>query len=163
MSIHLNEDLVPAIVLLLENSLATQIQALNSAGRPNGIPLPEPVDIFDHPASPGELVNFPTITVADVTANWPVDAGSFALGTYDQRIDVHLHAPAQGELAWQVRGYGRALANLFHESTGLQALCPSCALVMRTRWVPGPTLDREEGPRTWQTWAGLVLRCTLDE
>lgn len=163
MSIALNETLVPAIVQLLENSLATQIQALNSAGRPNGIPLPEPEDIFDHPASPGELVNWPTLTVADTNVTWPVDAGSFALGVYEQRVDVHLHAPDQTQLAWQVRGYGRALANLFHESTALQQLCPSCALVTRTRWVPGMTLDREEEPRTWQTWASLVLRCTLDE
>jgi hypothetical protein len=162
-SIDLNETLVPAIVQLLENDLQAAIEALNTAGRPNGIPLPMPVDIFDHPASPGELVNFPTLTVADMSADWPVDAGNFALGVYQQRVDVHLHAPDQGELAWQVRGYGRALANLFHLSTGLQDLCASCALVRRVRWVPGATLDREEAPRTWQTWASLVLACTMDE
>lgn len=155
----LHEPIIDALVTRLQADLPAAIATLNGTVT-DGWPLEEPAQILDYVPTDGRLGAFPTIAIQDVGVTLENDVGSSAESRTELGIVYFLRQQDPQGMARQLRRYGRVIASV---ALAGRSLPPQGWGTGYVRWVPGPTLEVQEDPRTWMTWAAVIIWAKGDE
>lgn len=171
---RLNEPVITALVRLLENGLAAQVEAINTE-LTDPFLLDPPVAILDYmPFSVTLEQGMPVIGVQDLSSTFENDLVHSMEATHSVGVVTVIQTSDHQTLAWQLRRYNQAIARTIQADRmlGPAGILASEALVMYTRFAgvePGPLLgDRDpdspgEPPSSYRSWTWFLLDCRRQE
>lgn len=154
----LNETLITALRERLVADLPATIAEIN-AQVIDGYTLRDVEQVLDYVPNVEDLVAFPTVGIQDLPSRPMSDGGSFLMADHGLTVVVFVADAELRGLAWKLRRYQQAILTVALAGRTLGDAIGS-------RWLgnqPGPTLDREEKPRTYMSWAGVSLGFCRDE
>ena len=156
MDLKLSEPVVGALLTRLTDDLPAKIAELNSG---SGIDIEHPKAIYDFVPGKRRLdsAGYPALGIQDLTTEL-ID-GNFT-GQHELGVLVYLADSEEDLLSRKIRRYVRAVASVVLEG---HALPPVAYGVTLGRINYGPTLNTEENPRPWVTWARVPLTALSDE
>lgn len=163
MALELNEALVIALRDKLDAGLPAAIDALNADVPDDTYLIEHPVHVLDYIPDEREISaagGRPLVGIQDVTTTLINDAGSHANGQHQLAVLVYLADPERANLARALRRYQRALATVCLDGRAISDV--GYGVTLRNA-AHGPTLDREEDPRGWLSFTGVVIACWTDE
>jgi len=149
----LNEPIIAAIKLRLETELVTYINALNSEIT-DGFTLDTFVQILDYPPPITHLDQFPTLGIQDGETGFADDTGWGATGTSLVTVVAFEQDADQQRLAWKLRRWNRVIASCLLVG---RSLPPDGWGVVLNNISPGPTLGRQEDPRTFMSFSAVTI------
>jgi len=159
----LNEPVVRALHARLagpelEQALADLRDAGDVAGESEL--LVAPAAVLDYPATPGELVAFPALTMLDRPSEVRDDAGHSATGRHVVYVLIHLVSSDQRQLAWGLRRYAQAVVRVMLRDRMLEGAAWGTGFHGQ---VPGDTLEAEEDPQTWHARTAVGIWADREE
>lgn len=157
--LKLTEPVVTALAAELTSGLPTVISEINAAVT-DGYTLATPLQILDYVPSRSDLTGLPVVGVQDLPARFQDDIGSSATGIIELGVIVFLAHPERRGLARLCRRWQQAVATV--ALSGRMIGTAGYGVTLREA-VPGPTLEREEDPRGWESFTGVIVRCFTDE
>lgn len=143
----------------LELHLPTVLDSIR-ADAGEDLALPDPAAVFDYVPTAAEIVQWPTVGIHDLGGSLEDDIGSSATNRFGLGIVIYCAAADLRELAWQLRRYRRAVATVALDGRYIGDRGWGVTL---KRYVPGPTLSPDEGPRTWQSVTGVHIEVRTDD
>lgn len=155
----LGDSLVPALVGRLETELPGAITAINGTVT-DGVTLTPPARVLGFVPPPELLTDMPVVGVSLLDTRVEDDIGAVAESIHRVGVVAYVADPDPAVLAVRLRRWVRAIA--------------VATLPPERRWGPlfgarldrvdwGPTLATEEEPRTWVSWAALILEARMGE
>lgn len=156
MDLKLSEPVVAALLDRLSTQLAPKISELNAG---TGVDVEVPKAIYDFVPGKTRLDGggYPAIGIQDLTSEL-VD-GNFT-GEHSLGVLIYLAEAEEDVLARKMRRYVRAVSSVVIEG---HALPPAAYGLRLGRINYGPTLNTEENPRPWVTWARIPFVALSDE
>lgn len=154
----LNEPLVAALVDRLVAELPDAVDELNAAVT-DGWTIDHPAEVLPYVPSPALLTDFPTLGIQDFPSRFEDDIGSSATAVHRLGVVFFLVDADLGGLALQLRRYARVVATVALRS---RQLGPAWSVTL-DQYVPGPTLEDEEDPRTWLSFAAITIDAKVTE
>jgi|SRR5919108_1744199 hypothetical protein len=159
----LNEQLVTALAAKLTAQLPAAITEINAAVT-DGFTITNPVEVLDYVPDEREISakasTAPLVGIQDVTSTFKDDIGSSVTGQHAFAVLVWLYDPSRQALARKLRRYQRALATVCLAGRAISTI--GYGVTLRNA-APGPTLEREEDPRGWVSFTGVVIQSWVDE
>ena len=139
----LSEPLVTALAARLRTDLPAKVAEINAAAT-DGIvlPIPAAANIYDFPPQGELLTDFPVFGVQDFPS------------TFDDDIGADQHT-----LAMSLRRYCQAVTTVALDT---RKLGDAWGTLLK-RVYPGPTIDAEENPRTWVSFAVVEISARRSE
>lgn len=162
---QLIEPVVRAMHQRLVRDLPT-VLAEKRAGLPEdeAVALADPAAVFDFPATPALLVEFPAITMLDRPSSIEDDTGSSATGRHTIAIVGWVSNPDQRLLAWTLRYYMQAIVTVAMKDRSLSEELPGAGWALGFDGViPGDTLEDPSSPQEWVSWAAASFWIRRDE
>lgn len=154
----LSEPLVTALATRLRTDLPAKIAEINAAAT-DGIVLPNPSAVYDFPPQGELLTDFPVLGIQDFPSTFTDDIGSSVTGEYALGIIIWLSSADQRTLAMSLRRYTQAVTTV---ALAGRTLGDAWGTLLR-RVYPGPTIDAEENPRTWCSFAIVEISARRSE
>jgi hypothetical protein len=156
----LSEPLVTALVARLRTDLPAKVAEINAAAT-DGIvlPLPDPSRIYAFPPQGELLTDVPVIGVQDFPSTFDDDIGSSVTGNHALGIVIWASDADQNTLAWKLRRYCQAVTTVALDQ---RKIGDAWGTLLR-RVYPGPTIDAEENPRTWVSFAVVEISARRSE
>jgi hypothetical protein len=156
----LSEPLVTALVTRLQTDLPAKVAEINAAAT-DGIvlPLPAASRIYDFPPQGELLTDFPVIGIQDFPSTFDDDIGSSVTGNHALGVIVWVSSADQRTLAMMLRRYCQAVTTVALEG---RFIGDAWGTLLR-RVYPGPTIDAEEDPRTWVSFAVVEISARRSE
>ncbi len=156
--LDLNEGLIDAVVLRLQQQLPAYCAALNAADT-KGVLVATEIDVLDYIPALKELNRFPCVAVQDEPTTLEDDTGFGATAVHGLTIVVYEQSSEQYDLAWMLRRYTRAIASIILDERRID---PAWGVVLDAI-IPGPTLSRPEEPREWISYAAVAATFRTEE
>ena len=150
---QLNEPIIAAVTRNLETYLSSELAVTRSdLADDEQEALPDPAAIYDFVPPPGLLTAFPVVAIEDSETRFDDDTGSSATGLHTLGIVCFLVNPDQRQLAFGLRRYLQAIVRTVLRDDRKD---PNGAYwAVNPQGVSyGPTLESEENPRTYMSWA----------
>lgn len=170
MDFLLNVPVVEALAARLEADLPAALAARQAAVDADlAAVLAAPAVVFDYPVSIGELAVFPALSITDRPTTFGPDGGGVLIARHRALIVVHLQNADQRLLAWGLRYYLGAIAEVAIADRQLPMVGGGpVAAAYGTgidSVVPGEALEATdpEGVDTWQTFGGVLVWAERDE
>lgn len=157
---RLNEPVVKALVARLVADLPAEIDRINAAVT-DGHTIDYPQKVLDHPPVAEQMTSYPIVSVQDFPSTFEQDGGSWAVGRHELAIVAFIAAPDQATLAWRLRRYAQAIANVSLRDRNLGGSAAWGTGLVDVR--PGPTLEVEEDPRGYESWTVVRIFAKRDE
>lgn len=163
MALALNEQLVTALAAKLTTGIPTAVTEINAAVT-DGFTISNPFEVLDYVPDQREIsskaANGPLVGIQDVSTTLKDDIGSSATGVHQLAVLVWLVEADRAALARKLRRYQRALATACLSGRTISTIGYGVTLKAAAH---GPTLDRDEDPRGWCSFTGVVINCYTDE
>ena len=150
---QLNEPVIAAVARNLTDYIGSELTAIRSGlSDDEQVALPDPARVYDFVPPPGLLTAFPVLAIEDSSTEFQDDAGFSATGVHQLGIVCFLVNPDQRLLAFGLRRYLQAIMRVVLRNDRKD---PDGAYwAVNPRGVSyGPTLESEENPRTYMSWA----------
>lgn len=150
---QLNEPIIAAVTRNLTDYLPAELTAIRSGlTDEEQTALPDPAQVYDFVPPPGLLTAFPVVAVEDSSTEFEDDTGSSATGVHQLGIVCFLVNPDQRLLAFGLRRYLQAIMRTILRTDRKDPNGAYWAVNPRGLSY-GPTLENEENPRTYMSWA----------
>lgn len=172
---ELNESTIKQLAEVLENGLEQEINERN-AELTDGFALDPPAQILDYMPVPATYGGgLPIVGVQDLPARFSNDLQHSMEGTYGLGLCALMQTPDHQTLAWQLRRYIQAIANVIQADRELGPLSlmrkpPANVIYLEFAGTqPGPLLantnpDNDgEAPVSFRSWSWLLLECRRQE
>lgn len=154
MTVNLQEPLITALKSRLETTLNPIIDNINANNTSPLYPIPYPFQVLDFIPTVAELQQLPVLGISDGDFTFADDVGWGATGEFDVTVVAFLAHADQRTLAWNLRRYAIALVRCILDDRSLPP--EGWGMVLR-RVRPGPTLGRDESPRTWLSTVAVTV------
>lgn len=158
---NLSEPYITAVMARMESTLNDYVDALNSVVT-DGFTLDHVASnaFLDYPPPVAMLSQFPTIGLQDGEIGFADDVGWSATSHGDLTIIAFDQDDDQRALAWKLRRWNRVLASCVLKD---RRLPPEGWGVILKGISPGPTLGREENPRTWMSFTAMTINVRAEQ
>lgn len=165
MTIQGYEPTISALRTQLAALLPGKIATINAAAT-DGITIADPVQVYDHLPSLGELTDWPIVAIEEGRLSWEDDTGHHATGVLDLLVVAYIQHSEPSALAVYRRRYALAIMRASLEGATPRQCTPAWGITCRGV-EPGPSATNkwrdDEPPGTYATFTAVGLRLKYDE